>query len=176
MHGASATGQPPACDQEVATTMAAFRLTSKAFEHDADLPDEQLGEDDGVSPPLEWEGVPEGTKELAVVCEDPDADAGVVTHWVVYGIAPGATSLPAALSRDAYIESPLELCQGLNEYDEVGYSGPETDPDRGSHRIFFRLFALDVELLDLPPGATRAELRQAAKGHILATAELVGIA
>lgn len=156
--------------------MAAFRLTSDAFEHDADLPDGQLGEDDGVSPPLQWTGVPEGTKELALVCEDPDTDTGVFTHWIVYAIPPEATSLDAAIPRDAYIETPIELCQGLNEYDEVGYSGPEADPERGPHRIFFRLFALDVELLDLPPGATRAELRQAAKGHIIGTAELVGIA
>ncbi len=156
--------------------MAAFRLTSPAFEHDADLPDEQLGEDDAVSPPLEWTGVPEGTKELALVCEDPDADTGVFTHWIVYAISPDASGLSGAVPRDAYIESPLELCQGLNEYDEVGYSGPETDVDRGPHRIFFRLFALDTELLDLPPGATRAELRAAAKGHIIGTAELVGIA
>jgi Raf kinase inhibitor-like YbhB/YbcL family protein len=156
--------------------MAAFRLTSPAFEHDADLPAAQLGEDDGVSPALEWEGVPEGTKELAVVCEDPDADAGVITHWIVYGIAPGAPGLPAALPRDAYIESPIELVQGLNEYDEAGYSGPEADVDRGAHRIFFRVFALDVELLDLPPGVTRTELRTAAKDHIIGTAELVGIA
>jgi Raf kinase inhibitor-like YbhB/YbcL family protein len=156
--------------------MAAFRLTSTAFEHDADLPVEQLGEDEGVSPPLQWTGVPENTKELALVCEDPDADAGVVTHWVLYGISPDATSLDGAIPRDAYIEEPIELVQGLNEYDEVGYSGPEADPDRGPHRIFFRLFALDTELLDLPPGATRAELREAAKGHIIARAELVGIA
>ena len=156
--------------------MAAFRLISPAFEHDADLPDEQLGEDDGVSPPLEWTGVPEGAQELALVCEDPDADVGVVTHWVVYGIAPDATGLPGGIPRDAYIESPIELVQGLNEYDEVGYSGPEADDDRGPHRIFFRVFALDKQLGDLPPGATRAELRRAAKGHIIGTAELVGIA
>ena len=156
--------------------MAAFRLTSAAFEHDADLPDDQLGEDEGVSPPLEWTGVPEGTKELALVCEDPDAETGVITHWIVYAIAPDATGLPGALPRDAYIESPFELVQGLNEYDEVGYSGPEADTDRGRHRIFFRLFALDTELLDLPPGATRAELREAAKDHIIGRAELVGIA
>jgi Raf kinase inhibitor-like YbhB/YbcL family protein len=156
--------------------MAAFRLTSTAFEHDADLPVEQLGEDEGVSPPLQWSGVPEGTKELALVCEDPDADAGVITHWVLYGISPEATGLDGAIPRDAYIEEPIELVQGLNEYDEVGYSGPQADPDRGPHRIFFRLFALDTELLDLPPGVTRAELREAAKGHIIARAELVGIA
>lgn len=156
--------------------MAAFRLTSPAFQHDEDLPDEQLGEDEGVSPALEWTGVPEGTKELALVCDDPDADAGVVTHWVVYGIAPDATGLPGSLGREAYIETPVELVQGLNEFDDVGYSGPETNEDRGPHRIFFRLFALDTELIELPPGATRAELRVAAKAHILGTAELVGIA
>ena len=155
--------------------MAAFRLTSPAFEHDADLPEDQLGED-GTSPPLQWSDVPEGTKELVVVCEDPDADAGVITHWIVYGIAPDATGLPGSLGRDAYLEAPVELLQGLNEYDEVGYSGPETDEDRGPHRIFFRLIALDTELTQLPPGATRAELRAAAKDHILGRAELVGIA
>jgi Raf kinase inhibitor-like YbhB/YbcL family protein len=156
--------------------MAAFRLTSPAFEHDEDLPVEQVGEDDGVSPPLAWTGVPEGTRELALVCEDPDADTGVITHWVVYGMAPDTPGLQGAVPRDAYIEEPVELVQGLNEYDEVGYSGPAAATDRGPHRIFFRLFALDTELLDLPPGVTRSELRQAAKGHILATAELVGIA
>ena len=156
--------------------MAAFRLTSPAFEHDRPLPPEQLGQDDGVSPPLEWSGVPEGTKELALVCEDPDADAGVFTHWIVYGLAPDTTGLPAAVPRNAYIEEPIELLQGLNEFDQVGFSGPDADEDRGPHRIFFRLFALDRELLELSPGATRAELRQAAKPHIIGRAELVGIA
>ncbi|MDP9405030.1 MAG: YbhB/YbcL family Raf kinase inhibitor-like protein [Actinomycetota bacterium] len=156
--------------------MAAFRLTSTAFAHDESLPDEQLGEDEGVSPPLSWSGVPPDTKELILVCDDPDADAGVMTHWVVYGIAPDAGGLPGAVPRDAYIEGPIELVQGLNEFDEVGYSGPEPDADRGPHRIFFRLYALDTELVDLPPGVTRAELRAAAKDHVLSVAELVGIA
>ncbi len=156
--------------------MAAFRLTSTAFAHDEPLPDEQLGEDEGVSPPLAWSDVPADTKELILVCDDPDADAGVVTHWVVYGIAPDAGSLPGAVPRDAYIEGPIELVQGLNEFDEVGYSGPEPDEDRGPHRIFFRLYALDTELVTLPPGVTRTELRAAAKDHVLGIAELVGIA
>ncbi len=156
--------------------MAAFRLSSPDFDHDQPLPDAQLGEDDGRSPQLEWSGVPDATKELALVCDDPDADTGVVTHWVVYGISPDVRGLPAGVSRDAYIEGPVELVQGLNEFDEVGYSGPAPDPGRGPHRIFFRLFALDTELVDLPPGATRMELRQAARDHVLAVAELVGIA
>lgn len=156
--------------------MAAFRLRSPAFEHDERLPDRYLGEDDGISPPLTWHDAPADTKELILICDDPDAEAGVVTHWVVYGIPPDASELQEGLPRDAYIEAPVELVQGLNEFDEVGYSGPEPDAERGRHRIFFRLIALDAELVDLPPGVTRAELRRAAKDHMIATAELVGIA
>ena len=155
--------------------MAAFRLSSPAFEHDGDLPAVHLGED-GISPELTWSDVPADTKELVLVCDDPDAETGVITHWVVYGIAPDAAGLPEGVPRDAYIESPVELVQGLNEFDEVGYSGPEPDEEGGVHRIFFRLYALDTELAQLAPGVTRTELRTAAKGHILATAELVGIA
>ncbi len=155
--------------------MAAFRLSSPAFEHDADLPEAQLGED-GISPALEWTGVPPDTKELVLVCDDPDAEAGVITLWVVYGISPDATGLPEGVPRDAYIEGPVELVQGLNEFDEVGYSGPDPEDEGGAHRIFFRLYALDTELSQLPTGVTRSELRSAAKGHIIATAELVGIA
>lgn len=154
--------------------MAALRLTSPAFDHDEVLPLRHTADGEDVSPPLEWTGVPEGTREIALICDDPDADAGVFTHWVVYGLAPDVTALPEAVPDDAVVEDPVSLVQGLNEFDEVGYRGPEVDEDRGHHRLFFRLFALDAEL-DLSPGATRAELRKAAKDHIIATAELVGI-
>lgn len=155
--------------------MADFRLTSKAFEHDKPLPVEYTAEGEDLSPPLEWTAPPEGTKELVVICDDPDADAGVFTHWIVYGIAPDVTELPEGLPDDAVIEDPVSLVQGLNEFDDVGYSGPiPADDDRPPHRVFFRLFALDTEL-DLPPGVTRAELRQAAKDHILAQTSLVAI-
>jgi hypothetical protein len=155
--------------------MAAFRLRSPAFGHDEELPLKYTSEGGDVSPPLAWEGVPEGTRELVLVCDDPDADTGVVTHWLVYGIPPEATSLPEGLPRDTIIEEPVWLMQGLNEFDESGYSGPQQDEDRLSHRLFFRLFALDVEL-DIHPGVHRSELRAGAKGHIIGTAELVGIA
>lgn len=155
--------------------MAAFRLTSPAFDHDEDLPTKYTAQGGDVSPPLEWEGLPDGTRELLLVCDDPDADTGVVTHWLVYGIPPEARSLPEGLPRDTIIEEPFWFMQGLNEFDESGYSGPQPDDDRLSHRMFFRLFALDAEL-DIPPGVHRAELRATAKGHIIGTAELVGIA
>jgi Raf kinase inhibitor-like YbhB/YbcL family protein len=156
--------------------MAAFRLTSPAFEHDDPLPERFSSAGDDLSPPLAWSGVPEGTKELILVCDDPDADTGVFTHWVLYGILPDVSELPEGIPNDALVEDPVSLVQGINEFDEVGYTGPVLDEERGPHRLFFRLFALDVELLDLPPGVTRSELRTAAQGHILGTAELVGIA
>ncbi|MPZ86717.1 MAG: YbhB/YbcL family Raf kinase inhibitor-like protein [Nitriliruptorales bacterium] len=154
--------------------MAALRLTSPAFAHDEVLPLRHTADGEDVSPPLAWTGVPEGTKELVLVCDDPDADAGVFTHWVVYGLAPEVNGLPEALPDDAIIDEPVSLVQGLNEFDEVGYRGPEPDEERGRHRLFFRLFALDEEL-DLPAGVTRAELRRAAKDHIIGSAELVSM-
>lgn len=158
--------------------MAAFRLTSQAFDHDADLPLRFTQDGDDVSPPITWEGVPEGTKELVLICEDRDGDEGVVTHWVVYGILPDeVSSLPEGLGDQALVsQDDFELYQGLNEWDNSGWTGPTAADDRGPHRYFFRLNALDIELTELSPGASRLELRAAAKDHIIATAEMVGIA
>ena len=154
--------------------MAALRLTSPGFRHDDPLPARYTADGEDVSPPLAWSGIPEGTQEFVLICDDPDAEEGMFTHWVVYGIAAHVTELPEALPDEAVIEEPVSLVQGLNEFDDIGYRGPEVDEDAGPHRLFFRLFAVDAEL-DLPPGVTRSELRRATKGHVLATAELVGI-
>lgn len=156
--------------------MAALRLTSPVFAHDDPLPARFTADKEGVSPPLQWDGVPAEAKELVLICDDPDGEEGVVTHWVVYGILPGATGLPEGIPDDAVVDDgDLSIVQGLNEFDEVGYTGPSIDLDAGPHRIFFRLFALDIETSHLQPGITRAELRKAVKDHIIARAELVGI-
>lgn len=157
--------------------MAEFRLTSPAFEHDQDLPPRYSADGGNVSPPLQWSGVPDGAKELLLICDDPDVDVGVFTHWIVYGIAGHETHLPEGVPRDAVIDEPVELMQGLNEFDEAGYTGPGgvDEPDEAMpHRYFFRLFALDEEL-DLPPGARRDEIRKATSGHVLGTTELVAM-
>ncbi|HSJ47122.1 MAG TPA: YbhB/YbcL family Raf kinase inhibitor-like protein [Euzebyales bacterium] len=158
--------------------MAEFRLTSPAFEQDEDLPDRFSADGGNVSPPLEWTGVPDGAVELLLVCDDPDAEVGVFTHWIVYGIAAHENKLPEGVPRDAVVDEPVELMQGLNEFDEAGYTGPMASDDIEEampHRYFFRLFALDAEL-DLPPGARRNEIRRATSGHVLGSAELVVIA
>lgn len=158
--------------------MAAFRLSSPAFDHDDDLPLRFTQDGDDVSPPIQWQGVPEGTKEMVLVCEDRDGDEGVVTHWVIYGILPDeVTSLPEDLGDQALVrQDDFELYQGLNEWDNAGWTGPTSADDRGPHRYFFQLSAVDIELTELSPGASRLDLRAAAKGHIIATAEMVGIA
>lgn len=156
--------------------MAAFRLTSPAFEHDTPLPLRHTADGEDLSPPLAWTGVPDGTKEMVLICDDPDAETGVFTHWVVYGMPPHLDHLPEAIPDDAIIETDtVALVQGLNEFDEVGWSGPSSSDERGPHRLFFRLFALDAELLDLRPGASRTDLRTAAREHIIEQTVLVGI-
>lgn len=158
--------------------MAEFRLTSPAFEHDQDLPHQFSADGGNVSPPLEWSGVPQEAKELVLVCDDPDAEVGVFTHWIAYGIAAHETQLPEGVPRDAVIDEPVELMQGLNEFDEAGYTGPTARDGLDEalpHRYFFRLFALDTEL-DLHPGARRDEIRRATNGHVVGVAELVVMA
>lgn len=153
--------------------MAELRLTSPAFGHDEPLPRRFFSDGDNVSPPLAWAHVPEGAAELVVVGEDPDAEEGVFTHWLVFGIPPSVGELPEGLGESTIVHAPDEIYQGLNEFDEPGWTGPA---DEGRlHRMFFRLYALDTELVELAPGATREELRDAAKGHVIASTELVGI-
>lgn len=153
--------------------MAELRLTSPAFDHDADLPTRYRSEGDDISPPLAWSGVPAEAAELVVVAEDPDNEEGLFTHWLVYGIPPTVGELPENLGDETIIYEPGEMYQGLNEWGLAGYSGPATE--EAPRRLFIRLSVLDTELVELPPGATRAELRAAAKEHVIATAELVGI-
>lgn len=157
--------------------MAEFRLTSPAVQQDQGLPERFSADGGNVSPPLQWTGAPDGTKEFLLICDDPDAESGVFTHWIVYGIAASETELPEGVPQSAVIDEPVELMQGLNEFDEAGYTGPMADEidEPLPHRYFFRLFALDEEL-DLPPGARRDEIRTATSGHVLGTAELVVIA
>jgi Raf kinase inhibitor-like YbhB/YbcL family protein len=118
------------------------------------------GED--VSPALAWEGVPEGTAELVLVVEDPDAPGGTFTHWLVYGLDPGETELPEG----GEAGGP----QGTNDFGRVGYGGP-CPPGGETHDYVFRLLALDAPT-GLERGASRDELLAAVEGHVLAEAQL----
>ena len=144
---------------------AAFRLTSPAFEDGAEIPRRHTCDGDDVSPPLSWEGAPEGAASFALLMDDPDARGWV--HWVVYDISPSATgSLPAG-----WASSPDAPPQGLNGWNRVGYRGP--CPPSGTHRYAFQLLALDRELA-LGGSPTAEQVRDAAKDHVLAEAQLTG--
>lgn len=144
-------------------------LASSAFSHEGDIPSRHTCDGAELSPPLTFSGVPAGTQSLVVVCDDPDAPGGVWDHWVLYNLSPGTPGLPEGLPDGAtYADGSLA---GKNSWGRHGYGGP--CPPHGAHRYFFTLYALDATL-PLPPGASKRDVLVAAKGHILASATLMG--
>jgi Raf kinase inhibitor-like YbhB/YbcL family protein len=144
--------------------MADFALDSTAFQNAQPIPSRNSCEGEDVSPPLSWSNVPEGTRSLALVVDDPDASDGVFTHWVAWGLDPAAAGLE---------EGEPGPREGQNDFGTTGYRGPCPPPGDGRHRYVFRLYALDTDL-ELGAGASKAELEQAISGQVLTTAELIG--
>lgn len=144
-------------------------LKSPAFSEGKEIPKEYTGEGADLSPALEWTGAPAGTKELALVCDDPDAPTSEPwVHWVVYKIPGSTTQLPKGVPAKS-----SSVVQGKNSWGSVGYRGPLPPPGHGWHRYYFKLYALD-SALSLKPGAAKSELMTTLKGHILAEAALMG--
>jgi Raf kinase inhibitor-like YbhB/YbcL family protein len=155
-----------------------FKLTSSAFKSGAAIPRKHSGEGDDVSPSLAWEGAPDGTKEYELICDDPDAPSPEPwVHWVIYGIPADARALPEGVKSNVpELKEPFAARQGRNSWPSgttVGYRGPSPPPGHGTHHYHFRLYALDTHL-DLSPSATKQQVLDAMKGHVLAEAELVG--
>ena len=150
----------------------AMSLISPTFEHGGQIPSKYTCEGDDLSPSLKWDGVPEGTKSLVLIVDDPDApDPGapkrVWVHWVLYNLPPEAKSLPEDANR---VGLPPGILSGVNDFKKTSYGGP--CPPIGRHRYFHKLYALDTTL-DLRK-ATKPEIEQAMDGHVLARTELVG--
>ncbi|HEX2028615.1 MAG TPA: YbhB/YbcL family Raf kinase inhibitor-like protein [Nitriliruptorales bacterium] len=143
-----------------------LQLTSSAFEDGDQIPTEHAGDGEDVSPPLEWREVPEGTREFALVCHDPDAPlVRGFTHWVVYGIPGDVTGIPRG--------GGGQYTEGQNDFGNRGYNGPAPPEEHGTHRYYFHLFALDAEL-GAAAGLTRLELLERIEGRVLEQARLVG--
>lgn len=147
-------------------TIIAMEITSSAFSNEGLIPAKYTCNGNNISPPLEWGGVPDKTKSLALIMDDPDAPMGTYDHWVVFNIPPTTTGFAEAVT--GYPEG-TQL--GLNSSKKAAYTGP-CPPDK-IHRYFFKLYALDV-LLDLKTGASKANVLSAMKGHILGEAQLMG--
>lgn len=148
-------------------------LTSSAFPHLGAIPSAYTCEGQDISPPLAWSGLPEGTKSLVLIVDDPDApdpSAPKMTwvHWVLYNIPATAAGLPEGVISATI---PAGAQEGLNDWKRRGYGGP--CPPIGRHRYFHKLYALDTLLPDLGP-ASKAQVEKAMHGHILERAELTG--
>jgi hypothetical protein len=147
----------------------ALQVKSSVFSEGGSIPAQYTCDGKDVSPPLSWSGIPAGTKSLALVCDDPDAPAGVWVHWVVYNIPASTSGLPEAVpARDEIAGGGL---QGKNDFRKTGYGGP--CPPGGTHRYVFTVYALDFDVT-LAAGATKAQLLAAVRGHVLAEGKLTG--
>jgi Raf kinase inhibitor-like YbhB/YbcL family protein len=151
----------------------ALTLTSPNFGSGAAIPRVHSCEGGDRSPALAWSGAPQGTRSLALIVDDPDAPDPAAprttwVHWVLYGLPAESTGLPEGAKAATL---PHGAREGVNDWKRPGYGGP--CPPIGRHRYFFKLYALDVELPELHR-PTKAALEQAMKGHVLASAELIG--
>ncbi len=146
-----------------------IKIKSLAFEDGGMIPGKFTCDGLDVSPALGWESVPENAKTLAIICDDPDAPMGTWVHWVVFNIPADLGGLEEDVPADEVL--PTGAIQGKNDFRRIGYGGP--CPPGGTHRYFFKIYALDTEL-DLSPGATKSQVLEAMEGHILAHGELMG--
>ena len=146
-----------------------IKITSSAFEEGGMIPAKYTCDGADVSPPLQWDAVPQGSKSIALICDDPDAPMGTWVHWVLF-------NLPAETKELAENIPPVETLpngarQGLSDFGRIGYGGP--CPPGGTHRYFFKIYALDTEI-GLEAGANKRQLLKAMEGHILEQGQLVG--
>lgn len=146
-----------------------IELKSKAFDNGGVIPEKYTCDGDDISPPLSWKSVPKETKSIALICDDPDAPTGTWVHWVVYNLPPDLRELKENIIPERKIENGG--IQGMNDFKKIGYGGP--CPPGGTHRYFFKIYALDT-VIDLGPGATKSHLLIAMEGHILAKEDLMG--
>ncbi|MGW0733947.1 YbhB/YbcL family Raf kinase inhibitor-like protein [Streptomyces sp. NPDC002851] len=146
--------------------MTAIELKSQAFDDRGAIPRRHTGEGDDVSPPLTWSGVPDGTSELVLLCEDPDAPGGSFLHWLVTGIDPRSAAAAEG-------ELPPGGKEWPNGFGRMGWSGPMPPPGHGTHRYFFRLWAV-TEPIPLHTKPTCDAVHQAVQGRELASGTLVG--
>jgi Raf kinase inhibitor-like YbhB/YbcL family protein len=147
----------------------AMELSSPSFKTGGFIPGKYTCDGKDVSPPLNWDKVPDGTKSFVLICDDPDAPMGTWVHWVFYNIPPDLRSLPEGIPGDRQLKNGS--MQGMTDFRRPGYGGP--CPPGGVHRYFFKLYALD-DLLTLRPGATKPDVTKAMQEHILGQCELMG--
>jgi Raf kinase inhibitor-like YbhB/YbcL family protein len=149
--------------------MMTITVTSSAFEEAGMIPSKYTSDGKDISPPLKWEDLPAGTKSIALICDDPDAPMKTWVHWVMWNIPAEVRELLENIPPDP--ELPDGSRQGITDFGGPGYGGPS--PPRGTHRYYFKIYALDTRL-DLANTSRKKELLKAMEGHILAEGQLMG--
>ena len=144
--------------------MKGLQLVCPAFKHNEFIPEKYTCDGKDINPPLLVENIPSGTKSMALIVDDPDAPAGTWVHWVVWNISPDTKEMKES-------SVPEGAQQGVNDFRKHEYGGP--CPPSGTHRYFFKLYALDT-MLNLGSKAKKSDVEQAMKGHILEKTELIG--
>lgn len=148
-----------------------LEISSSAFKAGEAIPKKYTGDGADTSPPLRWAEPPDGTKSFVLICDDPDAPRGTWVHWVLFNVPAATREWPEATPTKETLDNGAK--QGKNDFGKIGYGGPA--PPKGKpHRYFFKLYALDTTL-DLPAGATKADVLAAMKGHVLAEGQLMGL-
>lgn len=145
--------------------MSTMKISSPAFKHNEMIPAKYTCDGADVNPALAIENAPAEAKSLALIMDDPDAPRGTWVHWVVWNVNPKIREIKENTVPDGGK-------QGMNDFRKHDYGGP--CPPSGTHRYFFKLYALDT-ILDIQPNATKAQLEGAMKGHIIARTEMVGL-
>jgi hypothetical protein len=149
--------------------MMGITVKSTAFADGGMIPKKYTCDGSDISPPLSWDSVPEGTKSLALISDDPDAPRGTWVHWVIFNLPAHITELTEHIPPQQTLSTGAK--QGRNDFGKIGYGGP--CPPGGTHRYYFKLYALDKEI-NLGAGASKAELLKAMEGHILTEGQLMG--
>jgi Raf kinase inhibitor-like YbhB/YbcL family protein len=148
-----------------------LKMSSPAFKPDQPIPQKFARDGENFSPPLGWSGAPRGTKSFALIVEDPDAPSGTFRHWALYNIDRDQDELPEGIGKKA---KPASVVMAVNDFGKTGYDGPQPPRGDGPHHYHFRLFALDTEKLECSPGASVADILNAARSHAIGEADLVG--
>lgn len=156
-------------ENEGGNEMNQLKLTSSAFKEETMIPAKYTCDGKDISPPLAWQGVPDEAQALAVIADDPDAPGKTWVHWVVYNIPTNVNELPENYPPSEKADNGI--MQGKNDFKKIGYGGP--CPPSGTHRYYFKLYALS-KTLDLKPGATKQELLDAMEGKVVAETSFMG--
>jgi len=142
-----------------------MQISSTAFQDNTYIPSDYTCDGEDYNPPLTFSKVPTEAESLVLIVEDPDAPSQVFTHWILFDMPPATLEILKH-------QVPLGTKQGMNDFGNVGYGGP--CPPSGTHHYHFKLFALET-LLNLLEGATKEAVEKAMKGHVIESAELVGL-